>query len=299
VTAGTPSVPLYLSRSSGAVTPFVSVCLDGKGPYPFVLATGAARSLLAAPLAAELKLPAGIGGIAGAEGGMGCAQPTATVGVQHWSAGRLALAPQELAVADLPGFGTGPLPGGVLGGDVLSRFGAVRVDYGAKRLEVLAPESRPPQSASIRRADQLQPAPPLLVRSPSAAGALLTVLRSTQAALPTAATTFGGGSAQPFVIDTGAGRTTASAATATSASLPPTGDSLDTSVVGCAGTAAVHRSGQWSVGTVSQRPQAIAAGAVSAGGAGAPSGVVGSDTLSRYGSIVLDYRTAILWLGTG
>jgi hypothetical protein len=299
VAKGLPSIPLYLSRSGAAVTPFVSVCLEGKGPYPFVLGTGASRSLIARSLAEELKLPTAAGGGAAAAPGAGCAGPGTVVVVGQWSVGAMSLASQTLVETDAAGFGTGGAPAGILGGDVLSRFGAIRVDYALKRLSVLAPESTAPAAASIRRADHLQPAPPLLVRSTTASGALLTVLRSTDGALASGATSFGTGGPQSFLVDTGAGRTTVSPAATQSASLSSAGSSSTSSVVGCPGTAIGVHSGPWTFGSVDQRPQVMASGVVSDGGAGAAAGVVGSDTLSRYSSVVLDYRTAILWLGAG
>ncbi len=70
------------------------VYINGKGPFAFVVDTGANRSVMAAELAAELGLPAGrparIHGIVGL-------QDAATVNVQSFTAGKL-----RLPIADVP-----------------------------------------------------------------------------------------------------------------------------------------------------------------------------------------------------
>ena len=46
-----------------------------------------------------------------------------------WSLDGVALAPQQLTAATLPQIGGKGEPDGLLGSDVLSRFGAVRIDF--------------------------------------------------------------------------------------------------------------------------------------------------------------------------
>ena len=46
-----------------------------------------------------------------------------------WSLEGVALAPQQLTAATLPQMGGKGEPDGLLGSDVLSRFGAVRIDF--------------------------------------------------------------------------------------------------------------------------------------------------------------------------
>jgi len=104
----------------------VPVRIDGQGPYPFVVDTGANRSVLAAELAAELGLPqvgkAEIHGIAGVE-------PAAVALVQRLSVGEVSL--RRLKAPLLPRSRLGA--DGLLGVDAL-KDRRVRLDFRENRL---------------------------------------------------------------------------------------------------------------------------------------------------------------------
>ena len=294
---GTPPVPLVLTHAGGGTAPYVGVCVDGHGPYPFLVDTGAAVSLVDTQLVDALQLPSAPPSTS--TFGIGCVTAGQQVTIDRWSMGGVALGAQTVLTTGVPGFGLSRAPAGVLGSDVLGRFGAVRIDYAHRKLTVLAPQAAPPAIASILRATAPLPeAPPLLVHG-SPQGALLTVLRTTHSALVTAATTFGQGPAAPFLVDTGSPVSVVSPGLSHSNGLGSVGRSVSSQDVGCQGSAPVVRSGSWTAGGVALASRSLASVSL-AGSLGSPvSGTIGSDVLSGYGSVVLDYRTGVLWLGAG
>jgi Aspartyl protease len=144
-TPGTPkgeqTVHVLVVAKTGpqrAAMALVPVYIDERGPYPFALDTGASSSLISATLAHQLHLAAQspattIHGITGA----GRAYQ---VRLGNWRAGRVPL-PPSLIDAMLPreggeSGGEPPAhgrrragPAGLLGSDVLSRYGKIAVDY--------------------------------------------------------------------------------------------------------------------------------------------------------------------------
>ena len=231
--------------------------------------------------------------------GIGCVTASQQVTIARWSLGGVALAGQAVLEATVPGFGPAPAPAGVLGSDALSRFGAFRIDYAHRTLTVLAPQAAPPAIARILRATLPLPAPPPLLVHGSPTGALLTVLEGTHSALVTASTTFGSSPAQPFVVDTGSPVSVVAPSLAHADGLAPTGRSVRSQAVGCLGSTPALRSGPWSAGGVDLAPRTLASTALAPNLGSPVSGTIGSDVLSGYGSVVLDYRTGTLWLGAG
>ena len=294
---GTPSVPVVLTHVDGGTAPYVGVCVNGHGPYPFLVDTGAPVSLVDAQLVAALQLPEARPSADTV--GIGCVTASQQVTIDRWAMGGVALAGQTVLTAAVPGFGLQGSPAGVLGSDVLSRFGAVRLDYAHKELTVLAPEAAPPVVASILRATAPLPAPPPLLVHGSPQAALLTVLRSTHSALVTAATAFGQGAATPFVVDTGSPVSVVSPNLARTSALGSAARSVTSQDVGCQGSVPAVRSGSWSAGGVALASRPLASASL-VGSLGAPvSGTIGSDVLRGYGSVVLDFRSGALWLGAG
>lgn len=278
--------------------PFVGVCINGKGPYWFVLDTGASTSVVTTQLAAALDL-APVGS-APAPVAIGCVLADSRVAIRNWSLGSIPLSPQDVLSAEIPGFGLGSAPAGVLGGDVLGRFGAIRIDYRASKLSVLAPEGPAPAHATYLSATpSLEPPPPLLVHGTARAEAFLTVLRTPTSALSSISTVFGNRTPYQFVVDTGSALSTVSSPAAGALQLTKTATTTTGSPnVGCQGTFDEVGSGSWSIAGVRLAHASLALVTL-AGSKNAPSGTIGSDVLSHYGSVVVDYRTGILWLGVG
>ena len=127
------------ARPSRQTLALVPVFIDGHGPLPFALDTGASRSLISAGLAVQLHLPAR--GSAGMLRGVTGAASAENFAVASWRAGTITLpastiaavgSPTSAAVTGLHG------PVGLLGSDVLSRYGKIAIDYD-KGLLVLDP----------------------------------------------------------------------------------------------------------------------------------------------------------------
>jgi hypothetical protein len=146
-TAGTPQgeetvkieVLATSARPIRQTLALVPVFIDGHGPLPFALDTGASRSLISATLAGQLHLPAR--GSAGMLQGVTGAASAENFAVASWRAGAIKLPPSLIAAIGSPTSGAvtrlhGPV--GLLGSDVLSRYGKIAIDYD-KGLLVLDP----------------------------------------------------------------------------------------------------------------------------------------------------------------
>ncbi len=146
-TSGTPGgeqtvrieVVATSSRPNRQTLALVPVFIDGRGPLPFALDTGASRSLISANLAAQLHLPAR--GSAGMLQGVTGAASAENYSVASWRAGNVTLPPALIAAIGSPTTATATRlrgPVGLLGSDVLSRYGKIAIDYD-KGLLVLDP----------------------------------------------------------------------------------------------------------------------------------------------------------------
>ena len=103
----------------------VPVFIGGKGPFAFAVDTGASRTVIDEKAARKAGLKPGksigtLQGVAGSAEGR-------EVRVAQWSADKIELRPA--AIASLRGLGRGGGLDGLLGSDVLSRYGKVAVDY--------------------------------------------------------------------------------------------------------------------------------------------------------------------------
>jgi hypothetical protein len=128
----------------------VPVTIHGQGPFPFALDTGASRSLIALALAQKLRLPDR--GSAGTLVGVGGASSAQNVAIAGWRAGNVSLPNEVIAAISSkaqtahPGQRSSPPravsgPVGLLGSDVLSRYGKIAIDYD-KGLLILDPPIR-------------------------------------------------------------------------------------------------------------------------------------------------------------
>ena len=124
---GSTIIPISVTRFGAESLESLDVCINHRGPYPFILDTGAATSFISANVAQRLKLP-WVGPATGTQGA-GCTSSARPAKVTHWEVAGLTLKPQEVLVQDIAGFGTKGSPYGLLGSDVWSRFGALRIDF--------------------------------------------------------------------------------------------------------------------------------------------------------------------------
>jgi predicted aspartyl protease len=115
---------LILKSRDGQAAALARVVIHGHA-FPFMIDTGATRSLVDVALARQLRLktvgkPTKLGAV-------GCNSGSRNVRLSRWRIGSQPLPPIIAASAPLP-FAMGHAFG-LLGSDVLSRFGAVTIDY--------------------------------------------------------------------------------------------------------------------------------------------------------------------------
>ena len=290
------AVPITVARTPAGPVTEVAVCVGGKGPYAFVADTGANRSVVTPALARALHLASAAG--AASVSGSGCATTAPQSVVPGWSMGGLGLQGQTVLRAGVPTMGLSVAPQGLIGSDVLSRFFAVRLDYLGQKLTVLTGvQGSVPGVQSLRTGGSTTSAPALVHSGPTAAVGL-TVLEGSGGTLVVAPVSLGA-SSESFVVGTGYPRSSVPSGTATGASLKGASGTSAAAGVGCSGSQRMVASGPWAIGSRTLEPQALALGPLPGALRTGLQGVVGSDVLGGYGSVVLDYRSASLQLGAG
>jgi predicted aspartyl protease len=111
----------------GSTLVIVEVVIHDKGPYPMALDTGASLTLIDRTLADQLGLQA-----AGAPEeitGVGGAQRVTPVAISQWSLGKAQLPTMNITSAQLSDLKRSAQVDGLLGSDVLNRYGAITIDY--------------------------------------------------------------------------------------------------------------------------------------------------------------------------
>jgi len=125
--------PVTVHQVNGATEVLINLTIEGRGPYTFVLDTGASTSAITSSLARRLGLkragpPHEVGGV----GGTVQALP---VHISDWSAGQIHLPTAVIDSAPLTDLQLGSADG-LLGSDVLSQFGTVTIDYTDQSLTI-------------------------------------------------------------------------------------------------------------------------------------------------------------------
>jgi predicted aspartyl protease len=100
----------------------------------------------------------------------------------------------------------------------------------------------------------------------------------------------------PFLIDTGSSKTLVDVALARQLHLKQVGKPIKVTGVGCSEAASKVRLKSWSIGGQAL-PSIVATSSVIAGADGKAFGLLGSDVLSHFGAIELDYAHSQLTLG--
>jgi hypothetical protein len=294
--AGAERVPITVSTVAGQVAELVNVCIGTSGPYPFVIDSGAGESIIDAGLATRLHL-AHVGAKTEFEG-VGCTGTAQPVRVPSWSVAGVTLAPQPVTAATLPGFGHTGEPVGLLGSDVLSRFGAVRIDFKAQTLTVAGPEgaATPGNPADVHGPTGPVPSAALTGGEAGTTIALTVVLTPGDVSL-NVRLRFGQGSFRTFVVDTGSSQSVVAASVAEKTHLASTDLAQRQPTVCSTITAPLVHSGPWSIPGQTLHPQLLGVvnfGLISANGT---AGLLGSDQLQRFGWVIFDYRGGRLILG--
>jgi len=293
---GAERVPITVSTVAGQVAELVNVCIEGKGPYPFVIDSGAGESIIDARLAARLKLAHD-----GAEqeyGGVGCTGTAQPVKVPSWSVAGVVLDPQDLTAATLPDFGIAGPPVGLLGSDVMSRFGAVRIDFKAQTLTFGGPQGAAKRGNPPDVQGPTGPLPPaVLTQGETGTTVPLTVVMTPGDISLNVRLRFDGAPARVFTVDTGSSQTVVSNAVAKSAHLAHTDLAQRQTTVCSTITTPLVRSGHWSIPGVTLHPQLLGSANFGVIGDDGTAGLLGSDQLQRYGWVIFDYRGGRLILG--
>jgi Aspartyl protease len=291
---GGERVPLTVSVVAGQVAETVDVCIGNQGPYPFVLDTGAGESTIDAGLAHRLQLTSA--GAVTEFAGVGCTGTAQPVSVGSWSLDGVELAPQELTSATLPQMGGKGEPDGLLGSDVLSRFGGIRVDFSAGLLVLPGAEGAPlAESAPFSGPQGSVPA--TLAEGERGTTVPLRVSPETGNVSLSVAVRFAGGPRRAFVVDTGSSQSVVSSEVARAQTLRNTELAQRQATVCSVITVPLVHSGSWSVPGLMLHPQLIGStdfGTIAETGT---LGLLGSDQLRRYGWVVLDYTGAQMVLG--
>jgi hypothetical protein len=282
-------VPVGIWHADGFNEVFVGVCIAGRGPFPFLIDSGAGVSVISQPLARLLRLPAVGRPIAIAA--IGCNVRASVVATSSWSMGRIALATQSLVELNFPAL-IRPDVDGIIGSDVLARFGAIRIDY---RAEELALERREgPQFQRVISAGKPTKVPtaPALLADTSRTPIPLLVVESPRG-VSVATTVYFDGLAELFVVDTGASISIMTKRL--SLTFAPVGRDFEGAGAGCDVGGPEVRSGAWSAGAVHLAPQAL--GVVNLPASTLAMGLLGSDVFFERGILVVDYQNARMYLG--
>jgi Aspartyl protease len=293
---GAERIPITVSSVSGQVAELVNVCIGGQGPYPFVIDSGAGESIIDARLAAKLNLAPD--GSSSEFAGVGCTGKAQPVDVSAWSVAGVSLAPQVLTAATLPDFGVAGQPVGLLGSDVLSRFGGVRIDFTAQTLTFGAAEGAVISNSSEQVRGPMGPSPSAVLTQ----GETGTTVPVSVALTPgdisiNVRLRFGSGAQRDFIVDTGSSASVVAKSVATSAHLAPSDLAQRQTTVCSTITVPLVHSGRWSVPGVILHPQLLGAANFGVIGGDGTDGLLGSDQLQRFGWVIFDYSGGRLILG--
>ncbi len=291
---GATSVPMKVSTVAGQVAELVNVCIGDHGPYPFVLDSGAGQSTIDAGLAKRLHLASA--GPSSLFAGVGCTGSAQPVSVGQWSLEGVDLSPQQLTSATLPQIGGKGEPVGLLGSDVLARFGAVRIDFAASAL-VLPGAEGPALTAGPAFTGPLGPPPPSVLTQGGGTTVPLTVTSVPGDVSLSLNVRFGSGPRHNFVVDTGSSQSVVSNSVARQQSLARTDLAQRQATVCSVITVPLVHSGAWSVPGQPLYPQLVGDTSFGTIAAGGTEGLLGSDQLKRYGWVVFDYSGGRLVLG--
>jgi hypothetical protein len=126
-------VPVAVVRGPDeSVMLLVPVFIRDQGPFPFALDTGASKSVIDSGLVEQLGLD--LTGEAQRALGVGGAIETELLEVEQWMVGEVQLDPATVATIDLPESERRGGIQGLLGSDILSRYGTITIDFDDGRL---------------------------------------------------------------------------------------------------------------------------------------------------------------------
>jgi len=292
---GSPSVlPVRIVHLAKGAVALVGVCIEGAGPFPFVIDSGSALSVIDAQLSRRLHLHQ----VAAPEkaAGIACSTTVVPEQVSSWSLGGLTLKSQVVLSTAVPNLEASQPVAGVIGSDVLSRFGSVRIDYWARTMSLATTESAFPTKSGVLQGPTSEPTPAQFFAGVRVDAALTVVSRQGGVGVY-APIRFDSTGTHLFIVDTGAEVSMVSPSLSRSLHLVAAKQRVALpAAFGCPVNLTEVHSGYWTLGSASLEPQLIAK--LPASGLTAD-GVFGSDVLSRFGAVVIDYRGARMLLESG
>jgi hypothetical protein len=284
-------VPLKVVNQGRAAIALAPVCVAGHGPYAFVVDSGAGTSSFDTQLVKALHLSRN--GPGQTVSGANCTTTETPTAGPNWAVGTVPLAPQTVSSIDIPGFGLRSGVAGLLGSDVLSRFGAIQLDFQHQSLTLPGPEGPSPGSGTDVHGQTSGALPPGIGLPPPSTVVPLIVLQVEGETLALAQTHFRDQGPFNFILDTGSSVSSVDPQLVKSVGLAQTGKHEKISGIGCREEAPQVQSGPWSVGTVSLHPQALQSVSVP-GASGVIGGLLGSDVLHGFGAVVIAYSVGTL-----
>jgi hypothetical protein len=293
--SGTASVSLTVSDVSGSKLITVGVCVGKNGPYPFVVDTGSTTSMIDSGLASTLHLPT-VG--TAALGGLGCADAGKLVNMPAMAMGDIPLASQQMVSTPLSNW-AGESVDGVLGSDVLGRFGAVKVDLTKKKLTVAAAEGLAPERHVLITGRAGTAPPASLLTTGVVVTVPLTVVYGPGTIAPYTSVEVAGHGPNVFIVDTGSPTTTLSSALAASVPIASSGTASPPGGVGC--TTKVSKLASMPVGLAptSQNLSTLRSMPITGPQRVGISGGLGLDFVATYGTVIVDYAGADLAIVRG
>jgi predicted aspartyl protease len=284
------------ASASGAAQIVVGVCVDGEGPFTFLVDTGASLSYIDSGLAKRLDIPAV--GEAVNNSSLGCNRTVRFVSGPRLTIGGVALDGQPVGTATVASPSM-PELSGLIGADILSRFGAVRIDFDRQQITVGEEGSEPEGAVSHPEAN--------LVDSTLRVGTVTSVRGTTQAqtvGIPgdvSQSITYVDlqvpvevkGESETFVVDTGAAQPAVSVTLAKRAGKAAGKPRTVYAGLACPFQTGPYLMSDWRVGDATLAPQL-------ADTAPLPpqwGGLIGSGTLQRYSPVVVDFADGFLLLG--
>lgn len=284
---------MTVSKAAGGSLPTVAVCIGSNGPYAFAVDTGSSRSIIDSHLASSLGLK-GAGPVA--VGGSGCATSGTLVDVPKLRMSTVALASQSMISASLDDW-SGMSIDGVLGSDVLGRFGAVKLDFTKGTLTLRGAEGPAPVSHQLVVGKTAVPPPSALYTGTVAATTPLTIVTAPGTISVYAKVTVAGHGPDSFVVDTGSPSSSMSTTAASAAGIPDRGTGSAPGGVGCSGTVTTLAPTPVDIGFSSRTIPAMRAIDVKGILRTGVVGNLGTDALAWHGVVVVDYLGATLTLG--
>jgi hypothetical protein len=300
---GAQQIPATVSDKQGQVAVLVNVCLEGRGPYPFIVDTGASGTAVDSGLVERLGLPA----VGAPERllGPGCVTNGRAHRITRWSIAGLPLAPQTLTAVRIPRIGGPGEPVGVIGSDVWNRFGALRVDFDRADLVLPGRERAAPRRTVTITRPMVSRLASSLIHGAARFDAPMTVEASPTTVLLRTPVAFGSHTAREFIPDTGAVVSVVDTGVATTAGLPRLDEETTQSTVCSVVASPDVLTGQWRLigsrrGTAppasdALEPQAVAT--MDLASLPGVAGFLGADQMRRYASVVFDYAGGEILFG--